>query len=171
MMRLASATGFGLAALLAAAAFLSPLLPWAAAARAALVLICFLLVLFWILSLRRGWDWFFTPGMLLLFGLLAAGLFLDLTPALLYPAAFLALAGWDLADFAARLRLAGPGDDLAGLQKRHLRRLGLTLGAGAGLLLLALALDLRISLGWMAALAIVAVWGLGQLARGLLKKE
>jgi hypothetical protein len=163
MMRALSLAAFGVAAGLVSAAFFTGGFPWPGAA-------CLLLFVVWIAALWRGWDWFHTPGLMLIFGLIAAGLFLDLEPALLYPGALLSLGGWDLANFDARLRLAGPADDLAGLQKRHLRRLGLTLGAGAGLLLLALVLDLRLPLGWMAVLAIVAVWGLGRLVKQLLQK-
>lgn len=164
MMRSLSLAAFGLAAGLASAAFFIGGFPWAGAA-------CLLLFVLWSAALWRVRDWFHTPGLFLFFGLTAAGLFLDLKPALLYPGVLLALGGWDLAGFDARLRQAGPGDDTAPLRTRHLERLALALGTGAGLLLLALVLDLRISLGWMALLALLAVWGLGRLVRGLLKKE
>lgn len=130
-----------------------------------------LLIVFWLIAFLRGWNWVHTPGLYLVFGFAAAGLFLDLPSALLFPGAFLALVGWNLADFDARLRLAGPQSDVSGLSRRHLRRLASVLGIGAAAVLLALALKLKISLGWMAALAILSAWGLGRVAQYLLRKE
>lgn len=149
---------------LGAAAYLSAGLTWPAGA-------LFVLFLLWAVGVSRRWDWVHTPALYLVFGGAAAGLFLDLNPVLLFAGAFLSLAGWDLANFSARLRLAGPGADAAGLQSRHFLRLGLALGFGAAAVLAALGLHLRLSFGWAAALSLLAALGLGRLVRSLLKRE
>jgi hypothetical protein len=98
----------------------------------------------------------------------SAGLGASLMPAAVYAGVILCLAGWDLADFASRLRLANPEDDTSDLQRRHFLRLGLTLAVGAGLVLLAANLQFHLSFGWMAVLALLAAWGLGVLIKRLL---
>ncbi|MBI4731926.1 MAG: hypothetical protein HY781_07350 [Chloroflexi bacterium] len=129
----------------------------------------FLFFVFWIFAFSRNWDWIHAPGLLLASGLAAFGLFLELESAYIFPGVFLSLAGWDLADFASRLRLASPEDDTRDLQRRHYLRLGLTLAIGVGLVLLAVNLQVRLPLGWMAALALLAAWGLGVLIKRLLQ--
>jgi hypothetical protein len=128
-----------------------------------------LLIAFWIFAFVRRWKWIHTPGLYLVFGFAAAGFFLNLGSAFLFLGAFLALAGWDLADFASRIHLAGPEADTKSLQNRHFLRLGLVLAAGIGLVLVALNLHPRVPLGWAAMLAVLAAWGLGSLIHRLLR--
>ncbi len=155
---------------LVAAAFMVAGFTWPA-------VLLFLFFVFWVFALSRSWAWINSFALFLIFGLAALGLILDLStglganlaPAYIYPGVFLSLAGWDLADFASRLRLAGPEDDTSDLQRRHFLRLGLTLAVGAGLVLLAVNLQFPLSFGWTAVLALLASWGLGVLIKRLLQ--
>jgi len=151
--------GFGLTAL----AFASGGKPWLAA-------VLLLFAGFWVYASLRRWDWSVTLGLFVAYGFIAAGFLLDLSPALLFPAAFLLLAGWDLSGMQARLRLADPGEDTTPLQVRHLLRLVLTLLVGAGFVWAALTLHLKLSFEWTALLAILVAFGLGRLVSRLLKR-
>lgn len=133
--------------------------------------IVFLLFCFWLYTFLRRWTWTSTLHLFVSFGFIAVGFFLDLEPATLFPAAFLSLAGWDLAGLDARLRLVESGEETAGLETRHLVRLGLVLVVGAALVWLALTIQLKLTFEWIAVLAIFAAWGLGRLVYRLLKGE
>lgn len=126
---------------------------------------------FWIYTFIRCWTWTSTLYLFLTFGLIAAGFFMDLEPAALFPAAFLSLAGWDLSGLEARLRHVESGEETARLETRHLARLGLVLFIGAALVWLALTVQLTLTFEWIAVLAVFAAWGLGRLVYRLLKGE
>ena len=119
------------------------------------------------LYFRRNWTAF--PGWLAVYGLTAAGFFLDLRAALLLTGAFFALLAWDLTDFSSRLRLAAPEDRIAGLERRHLFRLILLAAAGSSLSLLALTLKAQFSFEPLAVLIVFGVWGIARMVRGLLQ--
>jgi hypothetical protein len=151
-----------LAAGLVTAAYLSARLFWFAGG-------LFLLFVLWMIAFFRRWNWIHTPGLFLVFGLVALGFYLDLNASLLFPAAFLSLAGWDLAGFASRLELAGPEAESTDLRNRNILRLSLTLAAGVALVLLALSLQLQLPFNWAVVLALVATGGLGGLVHRLLR--
>ncbi len=108
-------------------------------------------------------------GLFLVFGFAAVGFLMHVPPVPLYLAAFLALAGWDLAGMEGRLELADPGEDLQPLRKRPYLRLGVTLAVGAVLVAAALAVHLRLSFEMIALITIFAAWGIGQLISRLQK--
>jgi hypothetical protein len=94
---------------------------------------------------------------------LAAGLgdYLHLSSILLVLAFSFALAAWDLDHVSRRLALAAKQDDITGLERRHVTKLGLVLLAGAALSLTAiLSHDLRLTFEITAGLALLAAWGL-----------
>jgi hypothetical protein len=126
---------------------------------------------FWIFAFSRQWDWIHSPGLLLVFALAGLGFFLDLRPAVIIPGVFLSLAGWDLADFETRLRLAAPKDDTSMVQKQHFLRLGLALGIGLAMVLVAINFRLNIPFGWMAILSLLVAGGVGVLIYSLLKND
>jgi hypothetical protein len=71
------------------------------------------------------------------------------------------LLGWDLSDFARRLSYAAPTDDVRGLERRHLARVGLVAALGLGLAWLSrvirinrLAFEVAVGLVLLAALGI-----------------
>jgi len=125
----------------------------------------------WIMGLALRWDWVPPLGLFAAFGSAAFGLFLDLPPGLLISGALFALLAWDLAEFYLRLKKASPEDDIAGLERRHLTRLGILALIGGGLSAFALTLHLTPSFGWIVILMFFAVWGIGRMVDWLLKKE
>ena len=151
-----------LAAILTALA----LLPGGHSWLALVVILCFC---FWIYGYSRRWGWAATLNLFIAFGILAIAFLLNPGSALLYPAVFLSLAGWDLAGLDARLRLAGGEEDQSRIQTRHLLRLGATLAVGAALVWVALTFQLKPIFEWIAILAVLAAWGLGRLVHRLLK--
>lgn len=127
--------------------------------------------IFWMVAFSRRWEWVYSLGLILVFAFASLAQFLDLAPAIIFPGVFLSLAGWDLADFTSRLRMAGPEDDTRPMQKRHFLRLVFALGTGFVLVLMATNLRLFIPFGWMAILSLIAAGGLGVLIHSLLKNE
>ncbi|MGB8213946.1 MAG: hypothetical protein WCE68_10350 [Anaerolineales bacterium] len=128
-----------------------------------------LLIVLWMIVFFRGGQWIHTPGLFLAFCFTAAGLYLHLNAGLIFSAAFLALAGWDLAAFTGRLELVGTETDATYLQKRHLLYLGVVLAIGIGLVLLALNLHLFLPFGWITVLVLLLAGGLGLLIDRLLR--
>jgi hypothetical protein len=126
---------------------------------------------FWTVGLARRWKWIAIPGLFGVYALAVAGLLLGLSPALPSAASFAALLAWDLSDFTFRLRLAAPEDDTSGLERRHLFRLLVVAGIGAAVLVAAQTLRLEFSFEWLAVLLLFAVWGVGRIIGGLLKRK
>lgn len=122
----------------------------------------------WIIGLIRRWKWVPLPGLLAIYGFAAAGFFLGLPAGLMFLGAIFGLSAWDLSDFYARLRLAAEGDDVPGLERRHILRLMLVLLLGAALSTAALVEHVHISFEWMVVLILLGVWGFGRIVRQLL---
>jgi len=125
----------------------------------------------WIVGLALRWDWLLPLELFAAFGAAAFGLVLDLSPVLLISGALMALISWDLAGFSLRLRKASAEDEIATLEKRHLRRLGIQALIGGSLSAFALTLHLKPSFEWIVILMFFAVWGIGRMVDWLLKKE
>jgi hypothetical protein len=157
---LSNLVGFGLTALV----FLLGGQGW-------LALALFLVGGFWLYAYLRRLNWGSLLGLFSLFGFIAAGFLMALPPVPLFLAAFLSLAGWDLAGMDARLQLADPEEDTKPIQKHHFLRLGFTLMVGVLLVGAALTLHLRLSFELISLLAILTAWGLGRLISRLLKPE
>lgn len=115
-----------------------------------------------------AWSGSDAAGLALFCGLTGWGLLSFRLPAwLALLAVLVALAAWDLGRLMRRLGVALDLASIVAIERRHLARLGLTLGGGA--LLGGLALVIRIPLDfWPAvALAAVAVLVLSRMARVL----
>lgn len=125
----------------------------------------------WLFAYLRRLNWGDQLGLFSLFGFITVGFLIALPPVPLFLAAFLALAGWDLAGLDARLQSADPEENTKPLQKRHFLRLVLTLMVGALLVSAALTLHLRLSFELISLLAILTSWALGHLISRLLKPE
>jgi hypothetical protein len=122
----------------------------------------------WLAGLLHGWRWSSTIGLFCVYGFSAAGLLLNLPLAFLFAGALCAFLAWDLTDFESRLRLASPEDDLPGLVRRHLARLGLVLLIGLALSLASLAWRAKAGFEWTVILVLFSIWGIGQVIRRLL---
>jgi hypothetical protein len=113
----------------------------------------------WLLGLWRGWHRLDPAGLAGLIGLAGIGVWFTRPPGLMLLGVVAALAGWDLARFAQRLRAVGQIEGVEALGRAHLRRLALA--GAAGLLLGVLALVIRVSLSFGAALLLAALALLG----------
>jgi hypothetical protein len=70
------------------------------------------------------------------------------------------LLGWDLSDFARRLRYAAPTDDVEGMERRHLARVGVVAGLGLGLAYLSAVIQVR-RLAFEVAVGLILLAALG----------
>jgi hypothetical protein len=114
----------------------------------------------WVLGYRRGLGWASTAGLALYVVAAAVGIWLDMGAGWMLAGLLAALAAWDLAFFAQRLRAVERVVGWEEMQRRHLLRLLVV--EGAGLLLATAALLLRLQLGfvWLILLGILALVGL-----------
>lgn len=107
------------------------------------------------------WGPFGYVGLMAVVLAAGAGEILHLAPIPLLLALTFALAAWDLDHFSRRLALAAKQDDIAGLERNHLSRLGLVLLVGVALSLAAIvARGLSLSFEISGGLALLAAWGL-----------
>jgi hypothetical protein len=80
------------------------------------------------------------------------------------------LLGWDLSDFARRLSYASPMDDIQGMERRHLERVGIVAGLGLVIALLSVLIHIqRLAFEVAVALVLLAALGLTRLVIGLRK--
>lgn len=117
----------------------------------------------WLISQWRGWKWFSALGLFL--SLLAAmiGLWLNLIVGWMFSSAIFALFAWDMTEFREKIYFMPSGEDIKGMERRHLARVSfLALG---GLLFSSLLMLLRaqFSFEWWVLLGFVILLGLLQL--------
>jgi hypothetical protein len=80
------------------------------------------------------------------------------------------LLGWDLSDFARRLRYASPTDDIRGMEQRHLVRVGVVAALGLGLAGLSVVIHVkRLAFEVAVGLVLLAALGLTRLVMRLRK--
>jgi hypothetical protein len=80
------------------------------------------------------------------------------------------LLGWDLSDFAMRLSHATTTDDVRGMQRRHLARVGVVAALGLGLAYLSTVIQVRrLAFEVAVGLVLLAALGLTQLVMRLRK--
>jgi hypothetical protein len=120
-----------------------------------------LLGIVWLLSHWRKIYW--VSSVMLLLAVLAAGfgVWRELPMAWMLLGALGGLLGWDLSDFARRLRYAAPTDDVRGMERSHLARVGIIAALGFGLAWLSgvirinrLAFEVAVGLVLLAALGL-----------------
>jgi hypothetical protein len=128
-----------------------------------------LFIIAWCYALLRQWRWANGLGLVALWVIIGWGAWLQLSRSLLLAGLFALLAGWDLADFSARLSQVEADAGHKELIRRHLFWLTTTLAIALGCVLLALSLDLTIHLGWMIMIAILAALGLGRIVSHLMR--
>jgi len=122
---------------------------------------------FWLFAGWKRWTWVSFIGILLLVVLAALGLWFEIAPGWMIFSALGGLMAWDLADFMRRLRFVPLGDDVRGLERRHLTRLTIVAVAGAVLASLAMNAHVGFTFEWGIVLTLIAVLGLIQLVAWL----
>lgn len=119
-----------------------------------------LLGLLWLAAHYRRWYWFSALGLFIsVFGA-GYGVWNDFRAAWMLLGALGGLLGWDLSDFAMRLRYAAPTDDIKGMERSHLARVGVVAALGLGLAYLSTVIQVR-RLAFEAAVGLVLLAALG----------
>lgn len=129
-----------------------------------------LLAVVWLLAHFRRYDWFSSIALLIIVFAAAYGVWREFPTVWMLLGAVGGLLGWDLSDFARRLRYAAPMDDTRSLERRHLERVGIVAALGIGLALLSLYIRInRLAFEVAAGLLLLAALGLTRLVIGLRK--
>jgi hypothetical protein len=119
-----------------------------------------LLGVVWLLSHWRKVYWVSSIAFFLTILSAAYGVWNDLPTIWMLLGALGGLLGWDLSDFARRLSYAAPTDDVQGLERRHLARVGVVAALGFGLAMLSLVIQVR-RLAFEVAVGLVLLAALG----------
>jgi len=129
-----------------------------------------LLAALWLIAHFRKWYWFSSAALLMVIAAAAYGVWHEFPTVWMLLGALGGLLGWDLSDFARRLRYAAPMDDTRDLQRRHLERVGIVASLGLGLALLSVFIHFqRLAFEVAVGLVLLAVLGLTRLVIGLRK--
>ena len=129
-----------------------------------------LLGIVWILAHWRKYYWFSSLAFFLALIGASYGVWHELTTIWMLLGALGGLLGWDLSDFAMRLSYAAPTDDIRGMERRHLERVGIVAALGIGLAVLSLFIHInRLAFEVAVGLVLLAALGLTRLVIGLRK--
>ncbi len=129
-----------------------------------------LLAIVWILAHWRKIYWVSSLAFFLTISGAAYGVWNELTTLWMLLGALGGLLGWDLSDFARRLTYAAPTDDVQGLERRHLARVGVVAALGFGLAFLSLVIRIkRLAFEVAVGLVLLAALGLTRLVMRLRK--
>lgn len=127
-----------------------------------------LLGIIWLLAHWRKYYWFSSIALFVIIIASAFGVWVEFPTIWMLLGALGGLLGWDLSDFARRLSYAAPTDDIAGMERRHLARVGIVAVLGFGLALLSLYVHIRrLAFEVAVGLVLLAVLGLTRLVIGL----
>jgi hypothetical protein len=130
----------------------------------------------WFIALGIGWlvarwqrrHWFAPLALLIVVAAAAYGVWKEFSTVWMILAALGGLLAWDLSDFARRLSYASPTDDIRGMERRHLERVGIVAALGLGLALLSIYVHVqRLAFEVAVGLIILAALGLTRLVIGL----
>ena len=121
----------------------------------------------WLLAHWQRWNWVGSVMLLASVGAAALGLWLGLLPGLMLVAAVAVLLGWDLSGFLRRIRLASPTDDVRGIERRHLLRIGIVAFLSAAIAALSLFVQIKVPFEIAVLLVLVSTVGLTRLAAWL----
>lgn len=124
----------------------------------------------WLAARWRKWYWVSSVALLALVAGAAYGVWKDFPTVWMLLGTLGGLLGWDLSDFARRLGYAAPTDDVRGMERRHLERVGIVAVLGLGLALLSVYVKVqRLAFEVAIGLVILAALGLTRLVMGLRK--
>jgi hypothetical protein len=122
------------------------------------------LAVLWILSHWRKVYWGSSVAFVLVIAGAAYGIWNNLTIMWMLLGALGGLLGWDLSDFARRLSYAAPTDDIRGMERRHLARVGVVAALGFGLAWLSAVIRInRLAFEVAVGLVLLAALGLTRL--------
>ena len=124
----------------------------------------------WLAARWRKWYWVSSVALLALVAGAAYGVWKDFPTVWMLLGTLGGLLGWDLSDFARRLGYVAPTDDVRGMERRHLERVGIVAVLGLGLALLSVYVKVqRLAFEVAIGLVILAALGLTRLVMGLRK--
>ena len=129
-----------------------------------------LLGVVWLAAHWRKYYWFSSVALFLTLIAAAYGVWREFPTIWMLLGALGGLLGWDLSDFARRLSYAASTDDVKGMERRHLARVGVVAALGFGLALLSLFIQVRrLAFEVAVGLILLAVLGLTRLVVRLRK--
>jgi len=114
----------------------------------------------WLLSHWRKLYWFSSVALLLAIVAAGYGVWSEFPTVWMLLGALGALLGWDLSDFAQRLRFAAPTDDVKDMEKRHLGRVAVVAVLGGALAALSVVIQVR-RLAFEVAVGLILLAALG----------
>ena len=127
-----------------------------------------LLGILWILSHWRKYYWVSSTAFFITIIGAAYGVWNNFTTLWMLLGALGGMLGWDLSDFARRLSYAAPTDDIQGMERRHLERVGIVAALGFGLAILSLYIHIkRLAFEVAVGLVLLAALGLTRLVMRL----
>jgi hypothetical protein len=127
-----------------------------------------ILGIIWLLAHWRKYYWFSSVALFIALFAAAYGVWNELRTIWMLLGALGGLLGWDLSDFARRLSYASLTDDIAGMERLHLTRVGIVAALGFGLALLSLYIHIqRLAFEVAVVLVLLAALGLTRLVIGL----
>ena len=122
----------------------------------------------WLLAHWRKYYWFSSLALFVILIAAAFGVWVEFPTIWMLLGALGGLLGWDLSDFARRLSYASLTDDVVGMERRHLGRVGIVAALGFALAVLSLYIRInRLAFEVAVGLVLLAVLGLTRLVMGL----
>jgi hypothetical protein len=129
-----------------------------------------LLAVIWLVTHFRKWYWFSSLALLITVVAAGYGVWRGFPIVWMLLGALGGLLGWDLSDFARRLSYASPMDDIQGMERLHLQRVGIVAVLGFGLAILSVVIRIqRLAFEVAVGLVLLAALGLTRLVIGLRK--
>jgi hypothetical protein len=119
-----------------------------------------LLGVVWLLAHWRRAYWFSSIALLLIVSAAAFGVWHEFPLVWMLLGALGGLLGWDLSDFARRLRYAAPTDDVKEMERSHLGRVAIVAVLGLGLAYLSVIVHVK-RLAFEAAVGLILLAALG----------
>lgn len=95
----------------------------------------------WLVSHWRKWRWFPTPAIFISLLLAAFGVWFEFHYGWMFSGAAFALIAYDLGEFGRKLGAMPPNEDIPGMARRHLIRIGILALCAALISLLAAGLE------------------------------
>ncbi|MBK9926571.1 MAG: hypothetical protein IPP66_14950 [Anaerolineales bacterium] len=129
-----------------------------------------LLGILWLAAHWRRVYWFSSVAFFLMIVAAAFGVWREFSTVWMFLGALGGLLGWDLSDFARRLRYAAPTDNVEDMERRHLTRVGVVAVLGFGLSYLSAVLQVkRLAFEVAVGLILLAAFGVTRLVVRLRK--